>query len=127
MNCPQCSNPMILTRATNFGDEYEYCRQCKKELKEMKIAPIKGTETQPDSALEFLLKTSPGPHIHTCTMFHLGTANPACIVEPKRNSTIHFAAWRAVQCVCGQLELNPYNGFFELKKAIPPPTTQPFT
>lgn len=35
MNCPSCSNLMILTRATAFGDEYHYCRTCKKELNEL--------------------------------------------------------------------------------------------
>lgn len=35
MNCPQCSNEMILAKATDFGAEYHYCRTCKKELSEM--------------------------------------------------------------------------------------------
>lgn len=36
MNCPQCKNDMVLTQATNFGDQYHYCRSCKKELSEMR-------------------------------------------------------------------------------------------
>jgi hypothetical protein len=35
MKCPQCSNDMIRTKATAFGEEYDYCRTCKKELKEL--------------------------------------------------------------------------------------------
>ena len=41
MNCPICSNKMIKTKATAFGDEYDYCRTCKKELKEMQISSSK--------------------------------------------------------------------------------------
>lgn len=41
MNCPQCKNDMVLTQATNFGDQYHYCRSCKKELSEMRsVEPI---------------------------------------------------------------------------------------
>ncbi len=35
MNCPQCSNEMVKARATARGDEYDYCRTCRKELSEM--------------------------------------------------------------------------------------------
>ncbi len=35
MNCPQCTNEMVKAVATNFGDSYDYCRVCKKELSEM--------------------------------------------------------------------------------------------
>ena len=35
MNCPQCQRLMIKAQATDFGEHYDYCRQCKKELKEM--------------------------------------------------------------------------------------------
>lgn len=35
MICPQCSNSMIKTKATDNGPEYDYCRTCKKELLEM--------------------------------------------------------------------------------------------
>lgn len=35
MNCPQCSNTMVEAKATNFGDTYQYCRTCKKELAEI--------------------------------------------------------------------------------------------
>lgn len=35
MNCPQCAMEMIKAKATNFGEEYDYCRTCKKELSEM--------------------------------------------------------------------------------------------
>ncbi len=39
MKCPQCSNDMIKTKATAFGEEYDYCKQCKKELKELVTLP----------------------------------------------------------------------------------------
>ncbi len=35
MNCPNCKNQMVKAKATDFGEEYDYCRVCKKELKEM--------------------------------------------------------------------------------------------
>ena len=35
MTCPTCSNDMVKAKATDFGEEYDYCRTCKKELKEM--------------------------------------------------------------------------------------------
>lgn len=37
MNCPQCKNLMVKAKATAFGEEYDYCRTCKKELKEFKV------------------------------------------------------------------------------------------
>lgn len=41
MKCPKCFDDMVLTRATNFGSEYHYCRICKKELSELEDAPLK--------------------------------------------------------------------------------------
>lgn len=35
MNCPKCSNLMIVATASSFGEEYQYCRVCKKELSEL--------------------------------------------------------------------------------------------
>lgn len=35
MNCPACKNEMVMVRATDHGDEYPYCRTCKKELSEI--------------------------------------------------------------------------------------------
>lgn len=35
MNCPKCQNDMIKTRAKNNGEEFDYCRTCKKELAEI--------------------------------------------------------------------------------------------
>jgi hypothetical protein len=40
MNCPICKNEMVKARATNFGEDYDYCRTCKKELKELQAQPI---------------------------------------------------------------------------------------
>lgn len=37
MNCPNCNDSMVLTRATDFGDDYHYCRNCKKELSELVV------------------------------------------------------------------------------------------
>jgi hypothetical protein len=36
--CPQCGTQMIMARATDHGEEYPYCRACKKELKEMQTS-----------------------------------------------------------------------------------------
>lgn len=35
MNCPQCATEMVKAKATNFGEEYDYCRGCKMELSEL--------------------------------------------------------------------------------------------
>jgi hypothetical protein len=35
MDCPVCKTQMIKAQATQFGEEYDYCRVCKKELKEL--------------------------------------------------------------------------------------------
>lgn len=40
MNCPKCTNEMIEAKATAFGEAYQYCRICKKELKEIESAVI---------------------------------------------------------------------------------------
>lgn len=37
MKCPQCNADMISAKATDFGEEYFYCKSCKKELKELLI------------------------------------------------------------------------------------------
>jgi len=37
MNCPQCFAPMSRAKATDFGEEYHYCRGCKKELSELSL------------------------------------------------------------------------------------------
>lgn len=34
MNCPKCSVEMVKAQATDFGEVYDYCRPCGKELKE---------------------------------------------------------------------------------------------
>ncbi len=44
-NCPRCSNEMVMARATNFGEEYPWCRTCKMELKEIEAAPVEPTRT----------------------------------------------------------------------------------
>lgn len=35
MDCPVCEEMMIRTQATDHGEKYWYCRQCKKELSEL--------------------------------------------------------------------------------------------
>lgn len=52
MTCPQCSGDMILTRATAFGDEYHYCRVCRKELAELMVLEVPYAPT-PGNQLEF--------------------------------------------------------------------------
>lgn len=37
MNCPNCKTGMVQAKATNFGDDYWYCRPCKKELAEIVV------------------------------------------------------------------------------------------
>jgi hypothetical protein len=45
INCPQCSKPMIKSYMLS-GDEFDYCRTCKKELSEMQVQSIKqGVDT----------------------------------------------------------------------------------
>ncbi len=40
VKCPQCFGDLILTKATDHGEEYYYCRACKKELDEMKLMSV---------------------------------------------------------------------------------------
>lgn len=56
MNCPKCNNTMILTRATSFGEEYQYCRSCKKELAEMQVEPYAQPTNVPDAKWYTLLE-----------------------------------------------------------------------
>ncbi len=35
MNCPTCAGEMVTAKATSFGEEYWYCRSCRKELSEL--------------------------------------------------------------------------------------------
>lgn len=38
MDCPKCNDTMITAKATDFGDEYLYCRTCKQEFAEIEAA-----------------------------------------------------------------------------------------
>lgn len=40
MICPKCANDMIETRATEFGEDYWYCRTCKKEAAELIVLEL---------------------------------------------------------------------------------------
>ncbi len=51
MNCPDCATQMILTRASNFGDDYWYCRNCKKELAEIIIILEEVQKTNADKKI----------------------------------------------------------------------------
>lgn len=59
MKCPVCSTMMVKARATAYGEEYDYCRPCGKELAELTGVGIKEkhsydyTESQPDVKLWF--------------------------------------------------------------------------
>ena len=35
MNCPRCSDLMIKARVSERSEAYDYCRNCKKELREL--------------------------------------------------------------------------------------------
>lgn len=52
MNCPECNSPMIRAKATSFGEEYDYCRSCKKELSEIRFHIKKRTGFIPPSTQE---------------------------------------------------------------------------
>ena len=51
MNCPKCNDSMVLAKATAFGDDYHYCRTCKKELSELQ-ALVKPAGIDSQDALE---------------------------------------------------------------------------
>lgn len=40
MNCPNCDEEMVVAKATDYGEEYLYCRNCKKELKEIIVLEV---------------------------------------------------------------------------------------
>lgn len=55
MNCPNCLIPMAKARATSFGEEYDYCRQCKKELSEIvKLTSISSPTITPGPFLSLV-------------------------------------------------------------------------
>lgn len=58
MSCPTCTAEMVKARATAFGEEYDYCRSCKKELKEMVPATSLPSEVAlPDYIPDFIMES----------------------------------------------------------------------
>ena len=58
VTCPQCQGPMVKAKATVSGDEYDYCRTCKKEMKEMSKYSMTFAESQKyldTSVIRFLI------------------------------------------------------------------------
>lgn len=58
MMCPTCETDMVKAKATAFGEEYDYCRSCKKELKEMMPASsIPSEVAMPDYIPDFIMES----------------------------------------------------------------------
>lgn len=57
MNCPHCSDMMVEARASQFGEEYFYCRTCKKELAEILVPESPKTGVTLQQARNFLIQS----------------------------------------------------------------------
>jgi hypothetical protein len=100
VNCPICASEMVLAQATDFGDQYHYCRNCKKELSEMTAvqAPTRHTVyVQPQGVDPFKV---------TCSL--------DCILP------YHKALYGQSRCACGKMELSA--GVWREKLATEPET-----
>lgn len=89
MNCPICSNTMVQAQATNFGEHYDYCRVCKKELKEMQTAPPRFT-------------------VREETVIIVKNVDPRyllCLINPNHDTKAHNASPGSTLCGCGEMEL----------------------
>lgn len=51
--CPGCFGELIVTKATENGEEYYYCRKCKKELNEMEPWNITVDHTPQDGGTTY--------------------------------------------------------------------------
>lgn len=52
MQCPKCAVEMVRATATQFGEEYDYCRPCGKELAEIIKSLLADTQRQFDESLK---------------------------------------------------------------------------
>ena len=116
MNCPQCNSEMIRAQATDFGEAYDFCRTCKKELKEL----------QP-KVREYVLPAIDFAHAPQTLVPHKGWAPPQ-IVFPLDNinccgpsMSMHFRTLGSERCFCGAVELN-MNGDWNYRLDITPAT-----
>lgn len=78
MNCPKCSDSMVKARATTYGDEYFYCRNCKKELSEMVTITLL-SEQRKKSVFDYLVqkkRCAPGTTINHAGFTSQCKANP---------------------------------------------------
>jgi hypothetical protein len=92
MNCPSCASQMVKARATAFGDEYSYCRVCKKELKEIRMA------LNPDSRPGTVPMAEKYWKVTEIPM----TSIPVCYIETGKIE-YHQAAIGAGVCSCGMI------------------------
>jgi hypothetical protein len=111
MNCPTCSTPMIIAQATQFGEKYDYCKYCKKELKEMLIAP-----------------KTPGHIVFNVDLSSLNrgiTVAPNIVLSKNQYSLCytgqHSRQMGELSCFCGTVEYNNEKGDWYFKEAVPPP------
>lgn len=106
MNCPYCKNATVKARATNFGDEYNYCRTCKVEVDPYQAALHTfmdlsvGLEDPP--TLQTIGATSGRFSAATLTdRYHLETYDRPCTAQPEE----HFVNINtfATSCICGAI------------------------
>lgn len=105
MNCPVCTNPMIRTRATSYGEEYDYCRTCKKELSELGSPTPKATyeasrfvsDQHRTVTQDYRFRT-----IVTGDPFTARGVAPSCYNTPDKST--HTVELSSNRCTCGAFD-----------------------
>ncbi len=96
MKCPQCKDVMVLAQATSFGEQYHYCRTCKKELSEM-ATPL----DLPNTAYPMFDAPSMVIPDERPVMFIYGSNSP-CAID-NNGTHLHNIPYTGLRCSCGQV------------------------
>lgn len=99
--CPLCGNDLVLAKATDFGETYEYCRSCKKELSEMIALEVVNSDDGPDDdQLMDLAGLWCTPMDWDVNEVLPGMATKCSFVGPTKE---HFVELPQTMCLCGEV------------------------
>lgn len=101
MNCPKCANVMVLAKATNFGNTYQYCRTCKKELCEIEALGSGLQISIPKNSHVIVRLRAQAPAI---------TYNNGIACRREGVGVQHFRRFAAPNCFCGSIEYDRDSG-----------------
>jgi hypothetical protein len=145
MNCPNCSVAMILTLATNFGQDYYYCRDCKKELAELmtlepkpsamaEVCPHHNWDFDSDScrtcgttSLQLLAKAQSIPSTPGAIYWMFNSPSMPCHNLLSVPGTMHGLPTNpshGQKCTCGAYVWDYHNRTLVMKSSNPPPPPQ---